>query len=176
MLKAAVARIKLGGRDDYEVYKCEKCGPREVQDGWKQDALTKLGAMLALHVKRFEVVDPVRLDDGTLIGETRKRDDRVAFGPLLLIPTTDVDGAVSSVPSELRAVVAHVGDTMDAGHCIAFVKGADNRWYMHDDRYVRLATDDEVFGVEAQRQAYLLLYKVRLDIDIDIYIHTHTHT
>jgi uncharacterized UBP type Zn finger protein len=80
------------------------------------------------------------------------------------------------VPSELRAVVAHVGDTMDAGHCIAFVKGADNRWYMHDDRYVRLATDDEVFGVEAQRQAYLLLYKVRLDIDIDIYIHTHTHT
>jgi hypothetical protein len=176
MLKAAVARIKLGGRDEYEVYKCDTCGPREVQDGWKQDALTKLGAMLALHIKRFEVVDPVRLDDGTLIGETRKRDDRVEFGPRLMIPTTDVDGAVSPVPSELRAVVAHVGDTMDAGHCIAFVKGADNRWYMHDDRYVRLATDDEVFGVEAQRQAYLLLYKVRLDIDIDIYTHTHTHT
>ena len=40
------------------------------------------------------------------------------------------------VPYDLYAVVEHIGESLDSGHCIAYVRGSDGRWYRCDDAVV----------------------------------------
>ena len=157
MLEAALAPVELR---DATAYACGVC--QTNQAGSRQTVVTVPPQVLALHARRFEIKGWEENAERRWVAVSEKVKDRVAFGPNLTVPTSRADGAdARAVAYALCAVVAHKGDTLAAGHFIAYVKGRDGHWYKQDDRSSTACTDADVFGPDAQREAYIWFYKVR---------------
>ena len=56
---------------------------------------------------------------------------------------------------ELIAHANHIGDSVDSGHYIAYIKGNDNVWYLYDD-----ANRSQLTGSKDRGTPYILLYQL----------------
>jgi len=65
---------------------------------------------------------------------------------------------------KIRSVVNHIGSTAGSGHYTAIARrpydnGKTREWTKFNDSLVSKLSDDEAFGKETQRRAYLILYE-----------------
>ena len=64
--------------------------------------------------------------------------------------------STQSVQYELISAVCHIGESMNEGHYISYVKHK-NKWILYDDLYVLTKTTNEVLN--AIKGAYILVFK-----------------
>ncbi|ONK77185.1 uncharacterized protein A4U43_C02F3970 [Asparagus officinalis] len=139
-------------------------GPQNVK-AIKTDRIYRAPPILTIHLKRFE-------QDAR--GITKKIDSHVSFQEVLdLTPYMDhSSGKRKETLYRLLGVVVHKGRSMDTGHYIAYVKGAqgegcgavvvegeegggDPLWFKADDNVVKRVSLEEVL----RSKAYLLFYE-----------------
>lgn len=68
---------------------------------------------------------------------------------------------------EPMCIISHIGDSINSGHYISFVKH-ENEWFYYDDINVTILSPEEVFK-NIQNNAYLIFFqdtKASLHVDL----------
>ncbi|KAJ8912191.1 hypothetical protein NQ315_003795 [Exocentrus adspersus] len=127
---------------------CSNCGSHQVST--KQFTMKTLPIVVSFHLKRFQ----------HLKNEIEKKISTLITFPEMLDMTPFMSRTKHEcpIPSDNRyslfAVINHIGNSMSAGHYIAFVRQQHNSWYKCDDHVITRANLKEVLDSEG----YLLFY------------------
>ena len=155
----------LAGSEKFHCDTC--CGLQEAQ---RRMLIKHAPPVLALHLKRFKFFEN---------GRYRKVTQRVAFPQELKLCNITEDSNAKDVPYDLFAVVVHKGRTLNFGHYISLVRGANGCWVRFDDDEVDLEDEfapESVFGAPQEDEpeaasdvanGYILLYSQRSALDWD---------
>ena len=57
----------------------------------------------------------------------------------------------------LKSVINHIGENIDQGHYITFVKTLNQEWTVFDDLHVSRTTEEDVFN-KCKKSCYLAFY------------------
>jgi len=125
----------LTGRDKYE---CDTC--KTLTNARRTVLISKTPSTLFLALKRFSF--------DTALQQRRKIMTPVLIPPSITLPTTEVSYT-------LRAVVAHIGDSAQAGHYVAVQKVGDATYIFNDEH----VSEGGLSSLDARTTPYLFLYE-----------------
>ncbi|XP_023247472.1 uncharacterized protein LOC106645861 [Copidosoma floridanum] len=127
---------------------CESCKhDRHTMD----TKLKKIPKILMAQVKRYEMTNE---------GIINKKSTEIDIPRLLQLDRLVIqnDSELSLSPSyEPVGIISHIGDSIDSGHYISFVKHKDE-WFCYDDANVKILSEDEVFKF-VQTNAYVIFFQ-----------------
>lgn len=150
---------------------CDNCGSKSAT---KQVSIKTLPNVLCIQLKVSIPLPLSKFPNLTSLQRfahsaqtSSKNKTKVSF-PLKLemLPYTDKFHAAAghgSIPHTLKtrstyhlqSVIAHIGDSIDQGHYVAYSK-YENQWFQFDDHKVYLASKSEVLNVEAYMMFYVI--------------------
>ncbi|BAM40068.1 uncharacterized protein TOT_020000332 [Theileria orientalis strain Shintoku] len=85
-----------------------------------------------------------------------KLTNRIHFPHNLSISMEAKKGEQTWVNYEIYAIVCHLGQSLNSGHYITFIKGKNNFWFLFDDSTVRVVSNEYVKRHE--NDVYILFY------------------
>lgn len=118
----------------------------------KRLLLDEVNSTLLIHLKRSDA-------NGNKLSHQIDFPARLDISPFCTAQAvTEPAAAGSSVPSlQLHGLVMHRGESFSSGHYYAY-RRVGTLWYKCDDSIVTPVSEEIVFGTEAKKQVYLLLY------------------
>ncbi|KAK9890151.1 hypothetical protein WA026_008957 [Henosepilachna vigintioctopunctata] len=135
--------------DDDDKIMCSKC--QSLQTSTLQQTIKTLPIVASFHLKRFQYSEKVE--------KIEKISTSITFPEMLdMTPFIGRAKKESPFPSDNRytlfAVINHLGNSMNEGHYIAYVRQQQDFWYKCDDHVITRANLEEVLNSEG----YLLFY------------------
>ncbi|KAJ8682064.1 hypothetical protein QAD02_017856 [Eretmocerus hayati] len=127
---------------------CESC-KHEVHS--METKFKKLPKILTVQVKRYEMTNE---------GVITKKSTMVDIPRCLRLDSLVINNSEDfnhSPEYEPVCIISHIGDNIDSGHYISFVKHQD-QWFYYDDMNVKLLSPDEVLKC-VQNNAYVIFFQ-----------------
>lgn len=140
---------------------CDTCS--SLQEAEKRMKIKKLPNVLALHLKRFKMIDTYY----------RKLAYRVVFPLELRLFNTSDDATNPDRCYELTGIIIHIGSGPNQGHYIAIIRTIHGHWIVFDDDNVQLIKEKDIhayFGSsleQSMESGYILLYQAK-DLDASL--------
>ncbi|KAL7288753.1 hypothetical protein TKK_0016733 [Trichogramma kaykai] len=134
---------------------CESCNHDTHS---MQVKLKEIPKLLTIQIKRYDMAPEGVTKNVTLIDVPRV----LELDSLIIYNSEEF----AECPTyEAVGIISHIGDNVDSGHYISFVRHESN-WFYYDDSNVKILTEEEVFKL-IQNNAYVVFYKVA-DLDQEI--------